>query len=59
MINETIQITTNLYTEMATAYASAKSLERYVKHTKYDVSREKIAAILGFELEGTEEDAGM
>lgn len=56
--NNTIPIPIEQYNEMVAAYAAAKSLERYVKIEKYDVSREKIAAILGFELKN-EENADM
>lgn len=57
MMNGVVQITTDLYREMVIAYASAKSLERYVKSARNDVSRKKIAAILGFELEGVNKNA--
>lgn len=61
MMNESgiIPITVELYTEMVATCENAKALERYVKREKYDVSREKIAAILGFGLEVSKEDANM
>lgn len=59
MMNEdrTIPITRELYDELITSYASVKALERYVMLERYDVSRKKIAAILGFELKDEKENA--
>lgn len=55
MMNGTIQITMEAFTEMITALASVKSLERYVNASEYSIDREKIAAICGFELKEVKE----
>lgn len=57
MTNGMIQITIEAFTEMITALANAKSLERYVNATGYSIDREKVAAICGFELKECKENA--
>lgn len=57
MTNGMIQITIEAFTEMITALANVKSLERYVNATEYSVDREKIASICGFELKERKENA--
>ena len=38
------------YTDMAVMFGRVKALEEYVKVQNYTISREDIAALLGFEL---------
>lgn len=58
-MNAMIQITIETFTEMITALANVKSLERYVNTTEYSIDREKVAAICGFELKERKENADM